>query len=180
MDISLQPFELVDIPRLLKWIPDEEFLMLWSGPYFTWPLTEEQLAAHYQSGQQDPPIRKIYKAVTLPGNEVVGNIELNNIDFRNRAATVSKVLIGNPALRGHGYGGQMVKELCRIAFDEFKLHRLQIYVFEFNHAAIHTYMKLGFKQEGKLRDYRRVGSAYWSSILMSLLEEEYRFKLSAG
>jgi RimJ/RimL family protein N-acetyltransferase len=46
-------------------------------------------------------------------------------------------------------------------------------VFDFNSAAIRRYEKVGFKQEGMLREARRHGDEYWNACVMSLLEHEF-------
>jgi RimJ/RimL family protein N-acetyltransferase len=171
--VELQPLTTDDFDRLIQWIADEESLMLWSGPFFRFPLDQTQLAAYLASAQDKPPVRKIYKSVLKLDTRVIGHIELNNIDYRNRAATVSKVLVGDPAVRGQGFGEQMLRELVKIAFEELQLHRLQLFVFDFNQPAIRCYQKVGFVLEGHLRDYRKVQNGYWSSILMSLLSTDW-------
>lgn len=171
--VELQPLTTDDLNRLIQWIPDEESLILWSGPFFHFPLDQAQLSAYLVSAQDEPPVRKIYKSVLKMDARVIGHIELNNIDYRNQAATVSKVLVGDPALRGQGYGEQMLRALVKIAFEELQLHRLQLFVFDFNEPAIRCYQKVGFVQEGHLRDYRKVQNGYWSSILMSLLSTNW-------
>lgn len=180
MHIQLEPFERADFDRLISWVPDAAFLMLWSGPFFTSPLDHAQLEAYYLSGQLNPSLRKIYKAVDSRSRAVLGHIELNTIDWRNRSASVSKVLVGEKHAQNQGVGSQMVARLLEIAFDEMKLHRLELRVFDFNQAAIRCYEKNGFSIEGHLRDYRKVQDQYWSSYLMSILEDEWRGRPSAG
>lgn len=172
--VTLQPFTQDDIGRLLGWISSEEYLMMWSGPFFTHPLDQPQLERYIASAGQVPPIRKIYRAVLIETDEVVGHIELNNIDFRNMAATLSKVLVGDPARRGSGIGTQMVRSLLEIAFDQMHFHRMDLHVFDFNTPAVRCYQKIGFTIEGHLRDYRKVGDRYWSSYAMSILESDWR------
>ncbi len=174
MNILLEPFGPADFDRLLGWVPDAKFLMLWSGPFFTPPLDRLQLDAYYQSGQQEPPPRKIYKATDRDSGMVIGHIELNNIDWRNLSATVSKVLVGEKSFLGQGGGTQMVASLLEIAFGQMGLHRLELRVFDFNRPAVRCYEKNGFIIEGHLRDYRRVNGVYWSSYLMSALETDWR------
>jgi RimJ/RimL family protein N-acetyltransferase len=174
MKIELLQFEREDIPRMISWIPSEESLILWSGPYFHFPLDVQQLEDYLQSGVGSPPPRRIYKVKDANFQNVIGHIELNQIDRRNMAATISKVLVGNPENRGKGYGQAMVRALLRIAFVEEKLHRVDLKVFDFNRSAIECYKRLGFQTEGHLRDYRKVGNAYWSSFQMSILENEWK------
>jgi RimJ/RimL family protein N-acetyltransferase len=174
MVIHLQPFERSDFGRLMAWVPTEEILMLWSGPFFKFPLDQAQLEAYYLSGQSDPPLRCIYKAVDDDNGEVIGHIELNNIDWRNLSASVSKVLLGVKNQQNKGYGTQMVNKLVVIAFTRYRLHRLELRVFDFNASAIRCYEKAGFRIEGHLHDYRKVGKVFWSSYLMALLEPDWK------
>lgn len=174
MTIELVPFLSEDFQRLIQWVPTADFMMLWSGPYFTFPLTEEQLSRYLQSAQGLPPPRRIYKAVESENGQVVGHIELNNIDWKNLAGTVSKVLIGAESLRGQGIGARMMEQLAKIAFDDYGLHRLSLFVFDFNSQAVACYQKVGFKIEGHLKDYRKYGDGYLSSYLMALLESDWR------
>jgi RimJ/RimL family protein N-acetyltransferase len=174
MPVSLLPFERADFNRLISWVPSAEFLMLWSGPFFTYPLDEAQLENYYLSGQSDPTLCKIFKGLDTTTNQIIGHIELNNIDWRNLSASISKVLVGVPSEQNKGYGAQMMHEMIVLAFDDLHLHRLELRVFDFNHPAIRCYQKVGFQIEGHLRDYRKVEDSYWSSYLMRLLEPEWR------
>ncbi len=176
MPVELQRFTRDDFTRLIGWVQSEAFMIQWCGPYFTFPLDENQLDCYLRTADQQPPPRKIYKTVERTLGDVIGHIELNNIDLRNRAATVSKVLVGNTENRGKGYGTAMVHQLLDIAFGEMDLHRVELKVFDWNEAAIHSYQKLGFVIEGHLRDYRKYGDVYWSSYLMSILAPEWQKK----
>jgi RimJ/RimL family protein N-acetyltransferase len=68
----------------------------------------------------------------------------------------------------------MVRGVLAVAFDEMRLHRVDLFVFDFNASAIACYERLGFRHEGRLRDYRRLGDRYLTSLLMSMLEDEWR------
>lgn len=172
--IRLEPFTRADFQRLIHWVTDEEFMVLWSGVFFTFPVDERQLEASLAGTFGDHPVRKTYKAVMNIDNQVVGHIELNNIDYRNKAAMLSKVLVGEPKLRGKGVGEAMVNQLMRIAFEDLKLHRVDLRVFDFNHSAVNCYLRCGFQKEGLIRDFRKVGDQYWNSYIMSILEDEWR------
>jgi RimJ/RimL family protein N-acetyltransferase len=172
--IEVRRFERCDFDRLIEWSPTAEFLLQWAGPFFTWPLDEEQLERYLESADGDEPIRQIFKVLATETGEVVGHIELGNIDRRNRCATVNRVLVGDSAYRGRGYGEAMAREVVRIGFEEFGLHRLELVVFDFNHAARACYEKVGFRVEGHIRESRRIGDEFWSLYVMGMLEDEWR------
>lgn len=172
MAIELQPFTRDDISRLIGWIPSPDFLMLWAGALFRFPLDDLQFELYINSAEGDNPMRRIYRVVQ--DGEVIGHIELNNLNLEHRTATLSRVLIGNTALRGQGIGAQMIEQVLAIGFGQLNLHRIDLVVFDFNQPALRLYEKLGFVREGHLRDVRRVGENYWSLIQMSMLEDEWK------
>jgi RimJ/RimL family protein N-acetyltransferase len=165
----------------MAWAETPEFLFQWAGPLFNYPLDRPQLERYLLLAAGDPPTRRIYTALREQPPEpahAVGHIELSTIDPRHRSATLSRVLIG-PAWRGQGLGQQLVSQALAIGFDTLDLHRIDLYVFDFNHAAIACYERVGFVREGLLRDARRVGDAYWSVIVMSLLAPDWRARYPA-
>ncbi len=173
--IRLDYFGESDYKQLIKWSGDEAFLLQWAGPYFKFPLTEEQLD-QYLEGANDinKSDRLIYKAIEICTDTIVGHISLGGIDRVNRSGRIGKVLIGSSSNRGKGIGEGMLKAILKIGFEELKLHRISLGVFDFNERAIRCYEKVGFSREGLLRDARRFKDYYWNLIEMSMLEHEWR------
>ena len=60
------------------------------------------------------------------------------------------------------------------AFEDLKLHRLELEVFSFNPRAEKSYRKAGFQREGVLRDAILDGDAYADDILMAMLEDDWK------
>jgi RimJ/RimL family protein N-acetyltransferase len=174
LNLILQPFTADDIDRLISWIPSAEFLLQWAGPAYHFPLTRDQLEAFLARSSGEEPINLPFKAVDADAGETIGHIELLSIDRPNRSLTIGRVLIGPAALRGRGVGGQLIRAALQIAFEDLKMHRVDLSVFDFNTSAITCYERAGFRREGVLRDRRRIGEQYWTLIVMSILEEEWR------
>jgi RimJ/RimL family protein N-acetyltransferase len=104
----------------------------------------------------------------------VGHVSLGSISRKNRSARISRVLVGDTAQKGRGLCTAMIKALLRIGFEELKLHRISLGVYDFNHGAIRCYEKCGFVREGVQRDIMRYEDHYWSLLEMSILEDEWR------
>ena len=83
----------------------------------------------------------------------VGNVWFFAIDRRHRKAEL-RVVIGEPAARGKGYGAEAIDRLCRHGFNELGLHRIYAYVLAINPAARRAFERAGFALEGTLRDDR--------------------------
>ena len=76
--------------------------------------------------------------------------------------------------RNRGIGSWAIKNTLAFAFDTLKLHRVELEVFSFNPRAIHSYKKAGFKQEGILKDSIKDGDNYGDTILMAILEDDWK------
>jgi len=177
--IELLPFEREDFARLIEWVNPEsyEFMVQWAGFGFQLPLDDEQLERYRQGYEYDEIVqRRIFKAVDTTTNTVVGHIELNNINDERRTGTICRVLIGDSTLRGKGYGEQMMARMLDFGFKELGLRRIDLYVFDFNTAAIACYQKVGFVKVRYLREIRLVDEAWWSAFQMSVTSREWRLR----
>ncbi|MED3121107.1 GNAT family protein [Bacillus thuringiensis] len=167
--IKLESFKKSDFKQLINWINSEEFLIQWSGNAFTFPLDEQQLEKYIESANT-----LAFKVVDEVTSDVIGHISLGQIDNINKSARIGKVLVGNTKMRGRSIGKHMMKAVLHIAFDELKLHRVTLGVYDFNTSAISCYEKIGFVKEGLLRESKRVGETYWNLWEMSMLEYEWK------
>jgi RimJ/RimL family protein N-acetyltransferase len=68
----------------------------------------------------------------------------------------------------------MMKHMLQIGFEELNLNRISLGVYDFNVSAYKTYEKLGFVQEGILREKLKTTNGYWNSIEMSMLSKEWK------
>ncbi|UOQ96191.1 GNAT family N-acetyltransferase [Hymenobacter sp. 5317J-9] len=173
--IVLEPFTANDFSQLIEWVDDERLMKEWSGSLFSFPLSEAGLRWYVEGSNDfnDPDVF-IYKAVETATGVTVGHISLGGISQRDRAGRITRVLVGKSTERRRGICQGMVKALLRIGFEDLKLHRISLGVYDFNTAAIKCYLKCGFTQEGVLRDVVRHGDDYWSLVEMGILEDEWR------
>jgi RimJ/RimL family protein N-acetyltransferase len=173
--IVLEYFERRDFEQLISWLNDEELLMNWSGSLFSFPITLESMHWYIQDVNKLPDAEAyIYRAVETDTGEVVGHISLGGISKKNRAGRISRVLVGSEAARGKGYCRQMVEAVLKIGFEDLKLHRISLGVYDFNTAAIRCYQKAGMITEGTYRDSLLFKGKWWSLVEMSMLEDEWR------
>ncbi|MDA0271497.1 MAG: GNAT family protein [Chloroflexi bacterium] len=113
------------------------------------------------------------EAIDGPQPILIGAVELRDLSAEARRGDVG-ILIGDPAYRGGGYGTEAMRLLCRIAFQEMDLQRIELNTSEFNTRAVRSYEKVGFVVEGRQRRRAHVGGRYYDVILMGLLREEFR------
>jgi RimJ/RimL family protein N-acetyltransferase len=165
--IELVEFRREDIPRLIGWIRSPEDLSAWAGAFFTYPLDEAILERYQDSGRGERPQRRLFKALAADSGEAVGHIELSHI-WPYLSGRVSRVLVGDPALRGRGIGTRMVRALVQQAFAEYGFAHLDLGVDAANRRAIACYQRAGFVHVGTwpraMKTAAGVIDVYWMSI----------------
>ena len=111
--------------------------------------------------------------IIAPDGRIIGESIINEIDWQARSANF-RIAIFHSKECGKGIGTWVVEMTRDFAFEELKLHRLELDVLSFNPRAEKAYLKAGFKIEGVLRDAVWDGREYADDILMSILEHEWR------
>ncbi|MFG1945171.1 GNAT family N-acetyltransferase [Nonomuraea sp. NPDC048826] len=107
------------------------------------------------------------------GGEYVGEVVLNELDPANLSCNLRIALIGARAF-GKGYGTEAIALALGHAFRTTPLHRVHLEVFAFNDRARHVYKKLGFVEEGLLRDALRWDGEWHDAVVMSVLRPDWQ------
>lgn len=102
---------------------------------------------------------------------LTGNIELDGIDARRGQAELGYWIRTDRC--GRGYAVEAARAMLRYAFEVLLLHKVRADVAVGNHASSRVLEKLGFAQEGVLREDRPVGSAYVDHWRFGLLAREF-------
>ncbi|KXJ94464.1 GNAT family acetyltransferase [Microdochium bolleyi] len=76
--------------------------------------------------------------------------------------------------RGKGYGGEAIEWGLWYSFQMAGLHRVQIQAFGFNEGAVKLYTKLGFREEGRQRDFMWFNGGWHDNVIFGMLEHEWR------
>ena len=171
--VRLRAYEKSDLDAVMKWVNDEEVTDLLGGGNLVYPVSSlaEEKFIEAAAGSSDK--QKNFVIETLAERKYIGGISFNVIDWLNRSAAVG-IVIGDKSLWGKGYGADAMRVLMRLAFDKMNLHRLGLNVFDYNQRAIKSYEKCGFKREGVLREDHFARGKYHDTIVMGILESEYR------
>jgi len=109
---------------------------------------------------------------TIPAH-LVGCCGLHYIDWRMRSAEFGVFL--SEEARGIGVGKETLLLLFDYGFKEMNLHKIWCEVYD-NNTSVELYRKLGFVDEGILRDNYFSEGKYGNSHVLSVLEDEWRVK----
>lgn len=133
--------------------------------------TKEEVTSFFLKSIEED--NRYFFLVISPDGRIIGESVINEIDWDLRCANF-RVGLYRMDERGKGIGTWVTERTRDFAFEELKLHRLELDVYSFNPRAEKAYVKAGFKREGVLRDAVMDGDTYADDILMSILEDEWR------
>jgi len=103
----------------------------------------------------------------------IGTIGLNHIDWRSHTAELSWFLIGEVKYRSWGYGTEAVFLLLDYAFNHLNLNKIGLYTMALNEGARAVYQKMGFQEEGVLREQKFKNGQYIDVHIYGLLREDF-------
>ena len=122
------------------------------------------------------------KRLTADGDELslgieanghlVGRVDLFGIDPFVRQAEVGIALAADA--RGKGYGSEALRLLVEFAFVRRNMRRIVLMTLATNSAALRSYAKVGFVEEGRRREAAWVRGEYVDMVDMGLLRSEFR------
>lgn len=170
--IRLRPVEKDDLPRFVKWFADPE-LRAYLAAYLPFSLAQEEKWYERNQAAGDTQAWAIDAQPDNGGHWAhIGSCGFHHIDQRSRAAEFG-IVIGAPDYRGQGYGVDAVQTLVEFGFYTLNLNRIYLRVFADNARAIRCYEKVGFQQEGRLRQDNYNNGAYRDTLLMGLLRSDW-------
>jgi RimJ/RimL family protein N-acetyltransferase len=163
--VRLRAVEEHDLPKINEGIWDPEVSQHLS---VAWPEPLAGTREWWERGRNSE--RDAGFVIETLAGEFVGGCGLHQISARNRSAILG-IWLARPYWE-RGYGTDAVRTLCRFAFQEMNLQRVELGVLETNPRGVRAYEKVGFKEEGRLRRYLFVGGRYVDMIMMGLLAED--------
>jgi RimJ/RimL family protein N-acetyltransferase len=103
--------------------------------------------------------------------KTVGMIAIDNIDWHNRECEGGQLVV-DPDERRLGFAEEAAHLLAQYAFEELNMHRAYVVIFPFN-PTIDLVKKMGFKEEGRLREAVYSGGKYHDKVILGMLREEW-------
>lgn len=136
----------------------------------------EQVVTEFVRNNLDPT--KLQFTITLkPEDKPVGKVYISRVNRTEDSMDITRIYIADPALRGKGYGEEALRLILQYAFIHLHMERVTIDHFEKNRIAATLYDKVGFTNEGLMRNAGKKNGKYVNLQLKSMLRAEYYEKL---
>jgi RimJ/RimL family protein N-acetyltransferase len=170
--VKLRALEKDDLDSIMEhWNTFESRL----GLGFLVPMSSMQEAEFIERAHEGAKSGKAYMFAIVHSktDEFLGTCGIDSINTISRTAVLG-IAIHNPANHSKGYGTDTMNCLLKFGFNILNLHRIELWVAEYNTVAIHVYKKVGFKEVGRKRESHFMQGKYYDLIVMDILEEEFR------
>jgi len=143
--------------------------------FFTDDLTLERETAYLQRMEESPTDflflieANVHEDWESP---FVGTIGIHEHDQYHRTARFG-VLVFRPESRGNGFGSEAIRLLLRHAFETLGVNKVYGKVFEENILGRTFYARLGFLQEGRLRQEYLLDGIFHDMVYISMTRGDW-------
>lgn len=167
--ILLRKPKFSDVSGLLKVKNNQEasFLLGGTPPIYTEESIKQWINYHNSCLEEE-----LFVIIDKSEEIVIGHVGFYKIDKTVKSAEFA-ILIGNVDYIGKGIGKQVTSMMINFAFIELSLNRVSLSLLNENIPALNLYKKIGFKQEGYLKQSVWKNGRYYDNILMSILKQDY-------
>lgn len=170
--VRLRAREPGDEPLLYRWFNDPEVTEHLTVRY---PVSHEQERDYIEHAGAINYERASFAVETISEGRLIGGTGLEKSSPENRRATLG-IALGDKQFWNGGYGTDTMRVVCRFGFETMNLHRIDLEVYARNARARRVYEKVGFHQEGVLRQAVYTRGRYEDIVVMGLLEGELKFE----
>ncbi|UFU00429.1 GNAT family N-acetyltransferase [Radiobacillus kanasensis] len=170
-DLALKLVEPQDAPRIFELIEQSrEYLRQWL-PWLDVTTKVSDTRVFIKGTRAHYIENKGMTTAILYKDEIVGIAGFNELDWVNRTALIGYWL-GKP-YTGKGIMTKVVKALVNVAVYELKMNRIDIRIATNNYKSLSIPKRLGFTEEGILRQAEWLYDHYVDHIVYSMLADQW-------
>jgi RimJ/RimL family protein N-acetyltransferase len=171
--VLLRPVKRSDISYFLKWFNDPEVIQ-YLELYL--PMTEMYEEKYIEElgttrAKSDAPF--VIEAIEGASTKPIGSCGLHEINSKDGKA-IFGMGIGEKDYWSKSYGTEATRLLIDYGFQQLNLHRISSSAFAFNERSIKFHKKVGFQEEGRLRQAIFKNGQYHDLMLFGILREEWK------
>jgi len=169
--VRLRPLELTDVDHMMAWVNDPDVVGNMAS-FAGEPFSRAQELAYIEKMRASPEDR-VFAIERAEDGAYLGNVGLHQIHWRSRVGRLA-CIIGKRAEMGKGYGSAAIAAALDHAFDVLALHKVWLMVFATNARSRRIYARVGFVEEGTLREEYFHEAGWHDMVRMSVLAREWR------
>ena len=166
--VRLRAMEPSDAEALWRWNHDPQVMRWMQDDY---PQSLAQVTKWLTERDRNEHGDLLLGVEVQADDQLIGLVRLHEAEPELGIATLD-IYLGEKESWGRGYATDTVRTICRYGFDKMRLHKITLTVVTENEPAWRAYRKVGFVQEGRLREVFRRDGRWYDEYVMGLLEGE--------
>ena len=167
--VELRALSKTDVPALFEIFSDHRVMRYWSTPAMH---DASQAERYFESIQEGFRSQQLFQWGIQVGEDLAGTCTLFHLDLVHRRAEIGYAL--GYRFWGKGLAQDAVTAVIRFAFETLDLHRMEADVDPRNARSLRLLQKLGFREEGWLRERYMVNGETQDALLLGLLRPEWK------
>jgi RimJ/RimL family protein N-acetyltransferase len=171
-NVLLRPVKRSDISYFLKWFNDPEVIQYLEMYLPMTEMSEEKFIEELGTTRARSDALFVIEVIEGKSTKPIGNCGLGQINPKDHNAQLG-IAIGEKDYWGKSYGTEAARLLIDYGFQQLNLHRISSAAFAFNERSIKLHKKLGFQEEGRLRQAMFKNGQYNDLMVFGLLKEEW-------
>lgn len=168
--LILRPLRPSDAEGVFTTYSDPEVVRYWSGAPWTDPARADEYIATGAREVADGTAMRLGIEMA-DGGTFIGQVSLFHFDQQNRRCDLGYALMRSRW--GHGYIREALTTLLDFGFDTLDLNRMEADIDPRNTASMRAVERMGFKQEGLLRERWLVAGEVCDTALYGLLRSDW-------
>jgi RimJ/RimL family protein N-acetyltransferase len=171
--VLLRPIKRSDISYFLKWFTDPEVVQYLDTYLPMTEMSEAKFIEELGTTRARSDVILVIEALEGDSMKAIGNCGLHKISLKDHDA-VFGIIIGEKDYWSKGYGTEAARLIINYGFEQLNLHRISSAAVAFNERSIKLHKKLGFEEEGRLRQAMFRNGQYHDRLEFGMLKEEWK------
>ena len=173
--IYLKPFapEHVEDPQYFAWLNDYEVVRFIGREEYLGKFTVADLREYVEQLWANP-YASFFAVYATDTDAFIGTTKINFMSEKQRRSGVCDVgiMIGSRAYWGKGLSTDILRTVSAYAFDELGARKLGAGAYSLNVPVIRAFLRVGYKEEGRLREQLAIDDSYCEHVLLGCFAHE--------
>ena len=169
--VDLRPLAESDVDHILTWVNDPAIvgnIAAFAGSAFT---RDQELA--YVRRTLASSSERVWSVLEAGTGRYLGQVGVHQIHDRSKVGRLACIIAARTDM-GRGFGSAAIRGALDQAFGALGLHKVWLMIFATNQRSRRTYARLGFVEEGVLREEYFHEGGWHDMLRMSMLARDWR------